>query len=636
MASAVNTALEALRQSRALDRDFYKRSTYFFELKVPERLSNLSTNSFLFPILLPQGYEMEEPFTVEKTPTQGGGLSVEENGIVQRTIRIRGTTGFKPRQVKGNYKGALTLVSPEKRSHSRMLPSAIVEDKLSGQRHFQYLNDAVFRTYADLKRDPATAEGTELIFHNPKEQEHWRVIPENFKLTRDKSQATLYNYDITMTAVGQANSELWQFSEDRGVLNTMRDSLQMVQSGIDLASGAVNDITAVVGELSRLIKDVGTIISNVTTILEAASDFAAGVTSLIEAPYALINETGDLLEAGMQAYADLEALDVTDIGENMAQKFNTMLDGLERIGSQPEAFETQTDVQLRETKKRQEVLTSASASTIATAEDTPAPDTLADSADLGTTMTEGDIESARGELGIGRQVLTYTGAQEVSVEQGDTLVNLAAKYLGDARLWQQIAALNGIKPPFIDDLASAPLSPVEQEALPGALGVGRKIMIPNFSKPPSAMAQLPILGVRAEEDAETHMMGRDVQLTKVSGRTGAPQFDWAIDTEGGSVDLKTVKGRNNLGQGLEFRLRVEKGSDILYKQMGLERVIGLNGTAADLEMVRFRIAQCVQQDPRVANVREVVLEDGGDTSVEADITAEIRGFADGITIRPAL
>lgn len=634
--SPIKLIRERRRQRLAEDDQFFKRVTYFFELRVPESQAVSGQTSFLFPILLPQGFETEEPFTIEKTPTQGGGLVVEENGIVQRPLRIRGTTGFAPRQVKGNYAAALGTVAPDKKSYGRRLKPAMGSNNvISGQKHFQYLQDAIFRTYADLKRDPATSAGTKLIFHAPQDQEHWLVVPENFKLTRDKSQPHLYNYDIALTIVDTADAIDADFSEDKRIFDTLKDKIRSIRSGLDLAAGAFNDLTAIAADIESFVKNIATILDGVRGITTAASDFASGVTSLIESPYAAINATGELIEDAMQAQEDLRSLDITGLPDNIRQKFNQMLKGIERIGTHPEVFATPAQIQLQEIRRSQELLTSKQQSTLDAAAAGSAPTTLDEAAQIGTGLTPGDVASAQGELGIGREVIQYTGATEVAVTQGDTLVNLAAKYLGDARLWQHIAVLNGMKPPFVDGLANSPLAGTDEQALPGALGVGDKILIPNFSRPPVDLPHLPILGVNNDESAEVHLLGRDVALEVVGGREGAPIYGWAIDVEGGSVDVKTVEGVANLSQALQYRLRLERGTNVLYKRMGLERVIGFNNTNTDLELARFRVVQCVQQDPRVATVRTVTFTNDVD-AVEADLEVALRGFTEGTTIRSTL
>jgi hypothetical protein len=614
--------------------------TYYFELQVPQGATQDQRNKYLIPLIIPpESYSMEEPFTVEVTPTQGGGLYVEENGIVQRPIKLEGTTGFKPRPYPKGFAGT-PVISTEKRSYSRILPT-LVEGNISGHRHFQYLQDKVFRTYADLKRDPATSEETFLFFHNPKDDEHWLVIPQKFALTRSSDKPVMYRYSIELLAVDKAASVDDAFSEEKGILDTIKDATAMVKSGLDLASGALNDLTAITSEIANFVKNFGKIVDGVTSILTATRNFANGLSTLIQVPYSLLTSTVELLEAAgeaIQAFEDLET-DIIRFPASVRQKMKQMEDGLDRIGTHPEVFETPAQRKLRETRNSQELLTAASSETIAAAEASSPPQTLSEVNALGTAITPGDVESARGELGIGRAVVQYTSSRQIEITQGDTLVNLAAKYLGDARLWQQVAVLNGLNPPFIDDLASSPLDS-DESVFSGVLGRGSKILIPSFGTPPERQPLLPVLGVANEEDAEVHLLGRDLKLEIVGGRDGAPLFDLAIDVAGGSVDAKKVSGVANISQALQSRVLTEKGSDILFKRMGLDRIIALNITPVDLETARFRFRECLEQDQRVAAAPRITFEAGTESSpvdgVVIDADVELKGFSQNYTVRSAI
>jgi hypothetical protein len=154
--------------------------------------------------------------------------------------------------------------------------------------------------------------------------------------------------------------------------------------------------------------------------------------------------------------------------------------------------------------------------------------------------------------------------------------------------------------------------------------------------------------VKPWEPLEVQLLGRDIALELVEDESspGNPVYDIPIDVEGGSVDVKTVAGLANLSQGLTLRLNTEKGTDTLYKRLGLERVVGLNIAPLDLETMRFRLSQAIQQDPRIASVRQVVFQ-GLDNNAEldpsipldavvADITAEVRGFTEGVNVRLVL
>lgn len=644
-------AKELLRRAAAQDDNYYRNLTYFFELQVPAHLHAFGGNSFVFPILLPTGYTMSEPFSIEKTYSQGGGLVVEENGIIERMITIKGHTGFRPRVVKGNYANALLTVPPEKRSYDRRLPVVQVTNELSGQRHFQYLQDVIIRTYADLKHDPATSDGTKLFFHDPKGQEHWEVKPEKFELNREASGIGRvgYPFDIQLLAVGPAAATLADFSEDKSILQAIGDVLRMIQSGLDMVSGAFNDLTALVADLAGVIRGLDNILGSVTTIIDAAQNFVAGATNLLELPRTLITATIDSLEAALQSYADLEeasrvitagaaqgGADFQTVPPSVLNKLNILGDGLERIATHGSAFETPAQKALRTIKDSQEVLTATSAGELTSAR-AAAPAASFEEVDaLGTALTAGEVETAEGDLGVGREVAQFTGSRAITVEQGDTLVNLAARHLGDARLWQHIAILNGLQPPFANDLASAPVLSLDESPLSGSVGIGDSILIPNFSRPPSRQAVLTVLGVDADRSIEEHLLGTDFKLVPVGGSNTSPLFGWAVDVEGGSLDAKHISGVDNLGQGLTERVRIEEGSDILFKTVGIKRVVGVNNAGVDLEMVRFRLIQSLQQDARVGTVRSVEFDDAQADALGTEITVDVRGLSEGATINTVL
>lgn len=627
---------ERSRQEASQDFNFFKKMTYFFELRIPEGLSLSGGSTFLFPLIIPpESYSMEEPFTLEATPTQGGGLYVEENGIVQRMIKLEGNTGFKPRYFPRGFT-AIGAVSTEKQSYSRFLPMSVVAE-LSGQKHFQYLQDAVFRTYADLKRDPSTAEDTFLLFHNPRDDEHWLVTPQKFSLTRSADKPVLYRYSIELLVVDKAEALNKDFSEEKGIFDTIKDKITMVKSGLDLAAGALNDLTALEAELSSLVKDFAVIIDGVTTIVDAASNFVNGLTALIEAPYSLLSSVNGLIDAAGEAVQQFEDLgtSIRQVPDTVKQKLKLMADGIDRIGTHPAAFETPAQRQLRETRASQELLTATSKAAQAEAESSSPPQSLSAVDSLGTAMTPGDVRSAKSELGIGRAVVQYTSAKQVVIGQGDTLVNLAARYLGDARQWQQIAVLNGLNPPFIDDLASTPLDS-DDPVFSGVLGRGGKVLIPSFAKPPEQQSLLPVLGVRVEEESEVHLLGTDLKLTPYGGREGALLYDLEVDTDRGSADVKVVSGVANISQAIMIRLSTDKGTDVLFKRMGLDRIVSLNITPVDLETARFRFRECLEQDPRIASIRKLSFETGiegvSSDTVLVDADVELKGFSQSYTV----
>lgn len=652
--STIAFVKEKARQRAQQDDKFLQRMLYFFELKLPSSMLQVVTPNFLFPLIIPpENYSMDEPFTVEVTPTQGGGVYVEENGIVQRMIRLRGHTGFKPRMLKtinGSDLATLpvpAILFPKQKSFSRSLPTSPILQAISGQRHFQYLQDSVFRTYADLKRDPAAAADTTMIFHNPKDDEHWIVIPQKFSLEQDSKSPFLYRYNIELLAVDKAEARDVDFSEDKGIFDQMKDSLRTMKRGVDMATGAIHDLTAIQDEVKRFVNNISQIIDSCTTVLNACSDLINGTTSLVQAPLSQLTSTIEYVEAVGELVTDhLELGDAyLSFPEDTLQKFRQLKDGLELLGTSPASWETPTETTLREIRDQQDLRR-----TISTVQKSEAlertPSTLAEVRALGTNLTYGDLLSAEGTVTSGSRIRRYKSGRQVTINDGDTLFSLSARYLGDGRLWQYLAVANGLRPPFIDAQANAPLvsgdrvgsqssgsaTGADESPFGRTLGVGSTIVIPSNSTSSLDFPLLPVLGANLEETTEVQFLGTDFALVGEGDLSGSDKvlYDVPIDTELGSVDTKCVSGIENLKQGIRTRLRIERGTDLLYQNLGTQRIVGLGATAVDLENARFRVVEAISSDPRIAGITDVQFEATGD-AVDLEMTVQVRGFSD---VRP--
>jgi hypothetical protein len=642
---------EVARQKQNKDDYFYKRLLYYFELRVPTSIAaQIGNEPFLFPLVIPpQNYSMSEPFAVEVTQTQGGGVYVEENGIIVRTIRLSGHTGWRPRTLPLKRSVALSLEKTDK-NYSRALQPTWV-GALSGQRHFQYLQDSVFRTYGDLKRNPETAADTKLIFHNPRDQEDWEVIPQRFDLTRTAGEPLLYRYDIELLAVGPAEDVKADFSEDQSVFDAIKDKLAWVKAGADWVRGAVSDLTALVNEVRLYVQNINVILDSVNAILKAVDDFLDGSTVLIQAPYAFLETTIDIVENALEIENSAQEMRdaagaISNFPEVARQKLRQVQDGLERLGTTPEKWERGNDTVMEDIRRFQEMRRRVSAQRRAEARAGVSPATFNDLRNWGSKLTPGEEIAIDGEFVIGGETFKFRSARLVVVGQGDTLMSLAAQYLGDARKWQYIAIINGLQPPFTNAQASAPLvgvrisgttSGVDAGPFPQAIGVGSKILIPSNQISVIDLPVLPIAGVQLNEPAENHLLGVDFALEVAVGHTGErnARYDIAIDIDMGSVDAKLVEGRANIKQAVFQRLVIDRGTDTLYKNVGLRRVVGLGLATVDIEMARFRVVEAVRADPRIVGVEDVAFNVEDDI-FETDLTVSVRGSAESIAIKAAV
>lgn len=610
---------DELRRERGDDRDFLLAPTYYFELRCPAECNSLGSESFIFPLVLnPQQLSIEEPFALAETETQGAGLYLDRKGVVKRTIKIRGTFGFAPKFYQGDAFQVINASDVQKGFNRDVLNSSLDNAggvlTFSGQRHFQFLQDAVFRTYSDLLQTPAYAERTSLVWHNPKDREHWMVEPRRFSSDRTSDQSRhTHPWDIELLAYAPADAVGRVFSEDKDLIDTIKDGLRMVNSAVNTARGAVQDVTALVQDLNNLVSGVATTVNNLTNLVGDAADLVSGTTRFIQSPFDAVTSVASSLEANLAALGQA----TTSVPDSVLQSLRQAEDALDRLGQFPQFFQTDTQRDLQRAQRIAELSTSNSRAELQAAADRAPPNSFQAVLALGTGNLPGDLQKADGELGIGRGLTNYQSASEYVVAGGDTLQNLSARFLGDARQWRAIAVLNGLQAPY-----------VSLTGMPGTVGVGDVILIPSTQPPPRQRAITPVLGVNPEASGAERLLGTDLKLART--RDVNDTFDLEIDVEGGSTDFLDVGGVSNLAQALLSRVRTEKGTNQLYREVGVDRIIGSHSGARDVAI--FRIAQAVRADPRVVSIGNLRTSAGNADAIQIDFDVQPVNFSGNVAV----
>jgi phage baseplate assembly protein W len=184
-------------------------------------------------------------------------------------------------------------------------------------------------------------------------------------------------------------------------------------------------------------------------------------------------------------------------------------------------------------------------------------------------------------LSIQKQIAAFRLAQ---TRVGDTLPVIAARELGSAASWPDLATLNGLLPPWItDDFASAS---------PTVLWAGQQtIKIPASAPPPSGVS-----------DPNT-VFGTDVAL---------PNGRFVFTATG---DLATISGTANLAQALRNRLMTPLGELIRHLLYGCDvfKLLGTGSTATTNLLAATLVARAVRRDQRVARVENATGTIQGDT-----------------------
>jgi hypothetical protein len=290
-----------------------------------------------------------------------------------------------------------------------------------------------------------------------------------------------------------------------------------------------------------------------------------------------------------------------------------MAEAFERIQNHPDAFQTSTNRALQNAQSNTEFTTARRRQVLAAAAAEAPPNSFAAFAAKGTGLMPGDQSRATAELAANRALARYQSAFEHDLEATDTLESLASRFLGDSSLWRHIAQLNNLRAPYITN-----------QKLSNTLGRGDKILIPSFGRAPNQTTLVPVLGVGPEEPLAVRLLGTDYKL--VPAQVPGNFVDWEVDEEQGALDLKLASGIENLKQAMITRSDTEQGTDLLYRRLGRKRILGL-GVGVDQEVIKFRIAESISADPRIASVRSVQLSDTtSPDAVEARVEAEVRGF----------
>lgn len=184
------------------------------------------------------------------------------------------------------------------------------------------------------------------------------------------------------------------------------------------------------------------------------------------------------------------------------------------------------------------------------------------------------------------------GIRNAETRRGDTLQRIAARELGDASRWPDLASLNELRPPWITDDPA-----LESQYV---LLAGKPILIP--APPPEASGVSP-----TDDDA---IFGTDI-LTDRGRLQGGPTGDFAL-----------VRGAPNLTQASENRLATPGGSLIWHPDYGNRQheLIGNRNDPVANELAALFLARCLRQDPRISRVEKniaVVIGDAIESSAWA-------------------
>ena len=210
------------------------------------------------------------------------------------------------------------------------------------------------------------------------------------------------------------------------------------------------------------------------------------------------------------------------------------------------------------------------------------------------------ITSAKA-LAVFLTVLHRPGATKLNLAKvniGDTLMDIAARALGDFSRWRDIAAVNNLKPPYLGPTASD-----------GVAAYGSDLILPTpgasvspSGRPPSYL---------------TDFLGVDIYI----GPINQPMPPW-----GG--DFQTISGYQNLRWALGRREQTPLGSLIYHVDYGsrLPAEVGTIQTPAEAARAAAFGKSSLLGDPRVSRVLNAQATVGANGQITFEGTVQPKGF----------
>lgn len=564
----IRAAEAATYTSFGRDDRYWKDLGYAFQLHGPA-----PGQVELFTLVLaPTRYDKRLPNAAEIRPSQDGGTMSEEHGFVLGELTIEGHTGVSPRSV------------PE------------IPVPLSGQAHFKRLQDHCYLKYCELKADPLTTNKVFLTFHSFKDDEHFVVVPRTFGLKRTADKRPFYPYEFQLAIVGDAKSYVPKAAEDDPVLAAVREAVTTIAAAVgemhaflietvpyfDQIEGAYARVESV-GEVAQ--SGVGVlreIPGSIERIAGRASEFVRGASKLVKLPYEQVLATMQSLDSVIRVMDE-----AADLPKETVQSFRRLVDALEALATYPEKFRKSFSDAAEDF-----LALAAGPSALPQGEiDAAEASTVTQAAQLaGTGPAPGDAERIRAGAYVQRRTFPrYQGFREYVVMVDDLLATIAAREMGDARRWIDIALANDLRAPYISS-----------SGFPDTVGPGDTILIPTLR------SNAEIENVRSSGNSALgasqydEMLGRDWMLIP---HENGWQVTWALEAAGGNVDLSTVAGMPNMEQAIETILNTVRGTCPMFMQLGYVDVVGKAGTLDRVFEAQLRITEALLRDPRIENVR---------------------------------
>ena len=380
----------------------------------------------------------------------------------------------------------------------------------------------------------------------------------------------MYPFSLQFRAVGRTSATC-----PVAAPATVASFLAGVQNAIRASREAVSVLTAAADTITAALGQVRYYAATIDSVLDEMTNAVAAIDNFLETGNRLGSDIGGMFMASATALTEeiLESADKnTDFPEEVRQSLYSATDSYDRMRAQA-SLQADSSQQERKTRARENAVSETSNASSESASTTGSS----------TSMNAGNVTN--------RRFSSWEGWVSYVIRSGDTLVNIAARELGDGSRWYEIATQNSLKAPYIS-----------LSNLPGTVHVGDTIMIPAAQSAKKTRT--------ASVSDSTHpddLYGRDIKLYETTGsRPGRTQVDIRIDPRTGT-DIATIVGVPNLVQACQLKLWVEQGTHMLDPSFGVPLVVGYPNTSATVMAVRSAVRGGLSRDSRISRITKMIV-----------------------------
>lgn len=591
--------------------------------------------------LAPTDIQQTEEFATSIKPTQGGTV-VSHSGNKYKTLIISGTTGIAP------FRGAGGV---DAYTGEAIFQPGSIKYK-SGYEVFHELRN-YFKAYAQFKKDRASSpEGfnSRLVFKNYKDGEYLIVELITFDMKRNSTRPFLYDYVMKFKVLKhfkELAAELSVLQKIDDALNKALNKIDVARGIFLRTSDIIRQVESTFDQIGmEPLRRIGLALRAAIGVGYTAADFPKTIMRQMVSTGHTIdillklrdkqddqknNPTDPLLESivlptdienavgtqGVDAIYNLKEgitlIDSSDLPENaqdaLTQEIEDSL-GLTRL-----YYEESVNDLIRVRRNAEDLFNVGSTSY----------DTLFDrvssvDVDSSKTITNDEIdvlygfkEAISGILDVMsslrffkseyNQVInemlanfnndlplqTTEAVRQIRVPGRTDLERIALDYLGDSNRWVEIAELNNLEYPYIEDARSdlRTIIPGDSILLPTPI-------INGFGELPQAKDIPSTVDLNYLQKS----FGTDLKLTE--------NFDLSM---GNNRDLQVVSGLDNVAQSIILKLSYEKKDLIRYPQLGAN--LGVGSKIRPLSEIRDNIIQTLTSDFKIDSVTDLTIYQDG-------------------------